>query len=80
MGRGDLVDQLELPMRLEQAGVWPDAVDSHPIEVLRRGDQHVGHGPGRQLDDQVVDGIVGSPLHHVERQDVGAHRAERHGQ
>ena len=79
-GRGDVVDQLELPMRLEQPGVWPDAVDPHAVEVLGRGDQHVGHGAGRQVDDQIVDRITRPALHHVERQDVCADRAERNGQ
>ena len=76
---GDVVDQLQFPVRLEQPGVRPDAVHPHALQVLRRRDQHVGHRARRQFDDQIVDRITRRPLDHVEGQDVGAHRAERHG-
>ena len=35
-GRGDVVDQLEFAVRLQQAGVRPDAVDPHPRGSPRR--------------------------------------------
>jgi hypothetical protein len=39
----DVIDQLELAVRLEQPGVRPDAVHPHTIERLGRGNQHVRH-------------------------------------
>ncbi len=36
--------------------------------------------PGRQFDHEIVDGVVGSALHDVQRKDVGAHRSQGHGQ
>jgi hypothetical protein len=78
--RRDVVDEFELPMRLEQTGVRADAVHPNPFEVLGRRDQHVGHRARGQVDDQIVDRIARTALHHVEGQDVGAYRAERHGQ
>ena len=77
---GDVVDQFEFTVRLQQAGVRPDAVDPHPDQLFGRGDQHVGHRAGRQVDHQVVDRVAGGALHDVEGQDVGAYRAEGHGE
>ncbi len=39
-----------------------------------------GIAPGGQFDHQIVDRVPRRPLDNVEGQDVGAHRAERHGQ
>ena len=80
VGRGDVVDQLQLPVRFEQPGVRPDAVHIDAVELLGGGDEHVGHRAGGQIDHQIVDRIARGPLDHVEGQDVGAHRAERDGQ
>ena len=79
-GTGDMVDELEFAVRLEQTGVRPDGVDVHAGDVLGRRDQHVGHRSRRQLDHQVVDRVSGGALDDVEGQDVGTHRTERHGQ
>ncbi|KAB7756901.1 hypothetical protein MPHL21000_09670 [Mycolicibacterium phlei DSM 43239 = CCUG 21000] len=76
----DVVDQLQLAVRLQQPGVRPHRVDVDALELFGGGDQHVGHGARRQFDHQVVDGVAGGSLHHVEGQDVGADRPERHGQ
>ena len=56
------------------------AVHLDAVEVLGRGDEHVGHRARRQVDHEIVDRIARGAFHHVEGQDVGAYRAERHGQ
>ena len=58
VGRGDVVDQLEFPVRLEQPGVRADAVDLDAVELLGRGDEHVGHRARRQFDHQIVDRVA----------------------
>lgn len=59
-GGGHPVDQLQFPMRLQQAGVRADGMHMHPVQGLGGGDQRIGHGAGRKVDDQVVDGIARS--------------------
>ena len=76
---GDVVDQLQFAVGLEESGVGSDAVDVDAVEVLGSGDEHVGHGPGGKFDNEVVDGVSRRTLDDVEGQDVGAHRPQRHG-
>ena len=80
VGRGDVVDELELAVRLEQAGVRADGVDVDAVDLLGGGDEHVGHRTRGQVDDEIVDRVSGAAFDDVEGQDVGADRAERHGQ
>ncbi len=80
IGRGDVVDELELAVRLEQPGVRANGVDVDAVEPFGGRDQHVRHRSRRQFDHEIVDRIPRRPLDNVEGQDVGAHRAERHGQ
>ena len=49
-------------------------------EAFSGCDEHVGHGAGGEVDHQVVDRVTGDSFDDVERQDVGAHRTESHGQ
>ena len=78
-GRGDVIDELQLAVGFQQAGVRPDGVHPDTVETLGGGDQRVWHGAGRQFDHQVVDGVSRSALDDVERQDVGADRAQGDG-
>jgi hypothetical protein len=77
---GDVVDQRQLAVRIQQSGVRSQAV--HPYALQRFGgrDQGVRHAARRQLDDEIVDGVVGSAFHDIQRQDVRAYRPKRHGQ
>ena len=43
VGRGDVIDEFQLAVRLQQPGVRADGVDVDALEVLGGGDQHVGH-------------------------------------
>ncbi|CNV98500.1 Uncharacterised protein [Mycobacterium tuberculosis] len=64
-------------MGFQQAGVRADAVYPDAVQRLGSSDQRVGHRSRGQFDHQVVDRIAVAALDHVEREDVGAHRAER---
>lgn len=66
-------------MRLQQAGVRADGMHMHPVQGLGGGDQRIGHGAGRKVDDQVVDGIARAALDDIQGQNVCAHGAERNG-
>ena len=80
VGRGDVIDELQFPVRLEQPGMWADGVDVDAVELFGRGDEHVGHRARRQFDHQIVDRVASGAFDNVEGQDVGAYRTERHGQ
>ena len=79
-GGRDMVDQFEFAMRFQQAGMRTDGVHPDTLEAFGRGDHDVRRRPCRQVDDEVVDGIPGAAFDDVEGQDVGAHRAQCHGQ
>ena len=56
-GRGDVLNEFELPVRLQQAGWGADWLPRTP-GVPGRGDQGVGHGAGGQVDHEIVDGVA----------------------
>ena len=78
--RGDVVDELEFAVRLQQAGVRADGVDVDPLMCSAAVMSMSGIAPGGQFDHQIVDGVAGAAFDDVEGQDVGAHRTERDGQ
>ena len=75
-----MIDEFQLPVRLEQPGVRADGVDVDAAELFGSGDEHVGHRTRRQFDHEIVDRIARGAFDDVEGQDVGAYRPERHGQ
>lgn len=74
-----MVDEFEFAMRFQQSGVGADGVDPHSTQGLGGADEHVGHRAIGKIDHQVVNGVSGSALHNVQRQDVGPHRPQRDG-
>jgi hypothetical protein len=76
---GDLVDQFQLAVRLELAGVGPDRLDLDTRHGLGGGDQDVRRAAGWELDGQVVDGVALPAFHDVDAEDVCARVAERGG-
>jgi hypothetical protein len=52
-------------VRLQQPGVRADGVDVNAGQAFGRGDHHVGHRTGRQIDHQIVDRVAGAALHDV---------------
>ena len=54
VGRGDMIDEFQLPVRLEQPGVRADGIDVDASELFGRRDQHVRHSARRQIDHDVV--------------------------
>lgn len=77
LSRGHMIEQFQLAVGFQQAGVRADAVYPDAVQRLGSSDQRVGHRSRGQFDHQVVDRIAVAALDHVEREDVGAHRAER---
>ena len=57
-----------------------DGLHPDPLKCFGRGDQRVRHGPGGQVDHEIVDGVALAAFHHVQRQDVRTHQTQRHGQ
>lgn len=80
-GVGDLLDQFELAVGVEDARVRAHRVDLDALDGLRRGDQGVRQAAGRQLHDEVVDGDAGTAFHHVDaeyvRPDLAQSRCDR---
>jgi len=74
---GEQLDELEVAVQVLPAVVGPQGLDVHARHGLGAGDQAVGEPAVGQCDDQVVDRTVGSALHDVQAQDVGAGLAER---
>ena len=78
-GIGHIVDQFELTVGVEHAGVGADGIDAHIAEGFGGGDEGVGQRVGGDLDDEIVDRVPRTTLHHVQGKDIGADRSQCYG-
>ena len=75
-----MIDQLEFPVGVQNARVRPDGIDRHTVERLRGGQEGVGQFARIDIDHEIVDRVVRTAFHDIEREDVRSDRTESQGE
>src|SRR5690606_26991112 len=74
---GELLDRLEVEEEIATGGVPRDPHDRDPVEAAARRDHRVGHLPGREVEQYVVNGEPVAALDDLDRPDVATGLTDR---